>query len=61
MIVDTSQQLDELTYIEASTENSQNVGILQLRLYVTNYAPFFTDGAPEIQQIQLSTSESAVF
>lgn len=43
--IDTSQQLEEVVYIEASTLN-QKVGYLELRIFLTNLPPTFEEGSP---------------
>ena len=43
--IDTSQQVEETLYIEASTLN-QKVGYLELRIYLTNLPPTFEEGSP---------------
>ena len=41
--------------VEASTTNSDETAILEVIVYVTNFAPYFRDGAPEKQVIQLES------
>ena len=51
--VNTSYVFSKSVLIEASTKKSEKTAILELIVYVTNFAPYFTDGAPELQVIQL--------
>ena len=46
--VNTSLSFSKSVLIEASTTNSEKTAILEMIVYVSNYAPYFTDGAPEL-------------
>ena len=44
--------------IEASSENLNSTAILELIIYVTNYAPYFKEGPPENEVIQLNSTNN---
>jgi len=47
ILVNTSQTISKTLLIEASTKNSNSTAILEMVIYVTNFAPYFKDGPPE--------------
>ena len=47
ILVNTSQSMSKTLLVEATTENSNSTAILELIIYVTNFAPYFKDGSPE--------------
>ena len=52
ILVNTSQAITKTLLVEASTKNSNSTAILEVIIYVTNFAPYFADGPPEHQIIQ---------
>jgi len=54
ILVNTSQTISKTLLIEASTKNSNSTAILEMVIYVTNFAPYFKDGPPEHLVIQFS-------
>ena len=47
ILVNTSQSMSKTLLVEATTENSNSSAILEVIIYVTNFAPYFKDGPPE--------------
>jgi hypothetical protein len=55
--IDTSDINKEELYIEASTYNSLQKAYLPLVIYITNFAPYFTDGPP--LPVQIAANETS--
>ena len=45
--------------VEATTKNSNATALLEVIVYVTNFAPYFKDGQPENQAINLDQVDNA--
>ena len=59
--VNTSNAMDTDLFLEASSKNSNKTALLDLKVYVKNYPPYFKDGPPEHQIIEFSEDEEFTF
>ena len=47
ILVNTNLAMSKTLLVEASIKNSNSTAILEMVIYVTNFAPYFKDGPPE--------------
>ena len=59
ILVNTSQVITKTLIVEASTKNSNSTAVLEVIIYVTNYAPYFKDGQPEHKLIQFDPANTS--